>query len=194
MDELLRLGNRLRIVQPLFSLTTFGRTWRVFAPDGSLAMYAEQPWFRLREEFVVYADEDQLQPLFTIRTRRLMAVNREHDILDALSGTRLGTLRTRGFASMLRDSWDILGSDGQPAGLMEETGQALLRRVFRFLPGQHRIELGGRGVAVVHQIFRFFRKEFELEILPVEDPIEPRFAVACALVAMLADVGRERNG
>jgi uncharacterized protein YxjI len=190
MDELLRLGHRFLIVQSWFSLH---RTWQVYGPDGALAMYAERPWLRLRQEFVVYADEAQLQPLFTIRTRRLMSFNREHDILDALSGTRLGTLRTRGLASIWRDTWDILGPDDQPAGLMEETGQALLRRVFRFLPGQHRIELGGREVALVHQIFRLFRKEFELEILQVDDPIEPRFAVACALVALLADVGRERS-
>ena len=156
-------------------------------------MYAEQPWFRLRQEFIVYADEAQLRPLFSIRTRRLMAFNREHDILDALSGNTLGTLRTRGFASMLRDTWDILGPGQKPAGLMEETGHALLRRVFRVLPGQHRIELGGREVARLHQIFRFFRKEFELELLQVDDPIEPRFAVACALVAVLSDVRRERR-
>ena len=190
MDELLRQGNRFLIVQPWFSL---GRTWRVFAEDGALAMYAEQPWFRLRQEFIVYADEAQLQPLFIIRTRRLMTFNREHDILDALSGARLGTLRSRGLASMLRDTWDILGPDEQPAGLMEETGQALLRRVFRFLPGQHRIALGGRDVAVVQQVFRLLRKEFELSILRVPDPIDPRLAVACALVAMLADVNRERR-
>ena len=191
MEEFVALGHRLLIVQSWFS---FRRTWRVFTPDGALAMYAERPWLGLRQEFTVYADEAQLQPLFVIRTRRLMAFNREHDIIDALSATKLGTLRTRMLASMWRDTWDILGPDDQPAGLMEETGQALLRRVFRFLPGQHRIELGGRDVAVVHQIFRFFRKEFEVEILQVDDPIEPRFAVACALVALLADVRRERSG
>ncbi len=191
MNELLPLGHRLLIVQSWFS---FRRSWRVFNSDGALAMYAEQPWFRLRQEFTVYADEAQLQPLFAIRTRRLMSFNREHDLIDSLSGVKMGTLRTRSLTSLLRDTWDILGPDDQLAGLMEETGQALLRRVFRFLPGQHRIELGGRQVAKVHEVFRFFRKEFEVEILQIDDPIEPRFAVACALVALLADVRRERGG
>ena len=191
MNDLLRPGHRLLIVQPWFG---FRRTYRVFTPDGALAMYGERPWFSLRQEFVVYADESQLQPLFVVRTRRLTSLNREHDILDALSGDRLGTLRTRALASLLRDTWDILGPDGRPAGLMEETGQALLRRVFRFLPGQHRIELGGREVAVVHQLFRFLQRQFEVELLPVEDGIDERFAVACALVALQSDLRRERSG
>jgi len=42
------------------------------------------------------------------------------------------------------------------------------------------------------QIFRFFRKEFLLEIVPATgDPVDPRFLVACALLAVLADARRE---
>jgi hypothetical protein len=76
---------------------------------------------------------------------------------------------------------------------MVEEGPAIWRRFFRFLPGQHRIELGNRTVARVQQEFHLFRRVFHLRILPVEDPIEPRFAIACALVAMLADLRRERR-
>jgi len=48
-------------------------------------------------------------------------------------------------------------------------------------------------VARIRQIFHLWRREFVLHILDVDDPIEPRFAVACALVAMMADLRRERE-
>jgi uncharacterized protein YxjI len=180
------------LVRPLFS-PGFQRVTRVYAPDGQLVATVEQPFFRLRTELVVYSDEAQLSPLFVIRTRRLAALDREHDLLDP-GGARLGCLRTRGLASLFRDQWDILGDDDALAGEMVEEGPALWRRFFRLLPGQHRIDLGGKTVAQVRQEFHFFRRVFQLRILPVEDPIEPRFAIACALVAMMADLRRERRG
>jgi hypothetical protein len=179
------------LVRPLFSLT-FQRITRVYAPDGRLAAVVEHPFFALRSELIVYSDEARLVPLFVVRTRRLATIDREHDLLDP-GGARLGCLRTRGFASLLRDQWDILDDRDAIAGEMVEEGPALWRRFIRLIPGQHRIDLGNRTVARVRQEFSLFRRIFHLHILPVEDPIEPRFAIACALVAMLADLRRERR-
>lgn len=178
------------LVRPLFS---WRRVYRVFAPDGSLSAFVEQPWFRLRTELTIYADEEMSQPILLIKNRRFAAVNMEHDLFDAISGQRLGVVRTRGLRSLFRDTWDILDADERPAGLMIEDGQYWLRRVFRFIPGRHRIELGGREVARIEQQFRFFRRVFDLTLLPVEDPIEPRFAIACALIALMADLRREES-
>jgi hypothetical protein len=180
-----------RLVRPLFSLS-FQRIARVYTPDGRLAALVEIPWIRLRTELIVYADEAQLVPLFIIRTRRLATWNREHDLLDP-GGARLGCLRSRGLAATFRDHWDILDGSDQAAGEMVEEGPAIWRRFIKLLPGQHRIDLGGRTVARIKQEFHFFRRVFNLRILPVEDPIEPRFAIACGLVAMMADLRREQR-
>ena len=179
------------LVRPLFNLN-FQRITRVYGADGKLAAMVEQPWFRLRTELIVYADEAQLVPLFVIRTRRLATLDREHDLLDP-GGARLGCLRTRGIASLFRDQWDILDDRDQPAGEMIEEGPALIRRFIKLWPGHHRIDLGRRTVATIQQQFHLFRRVFNLHILPVEDPIEPRFAIACALVAMMADLRREQR-
>ena len=198
-NELQAYGNRqlqafshasYTLVRPLFS---WSRVYRVFAPDGSLSGVVEQPWFRLRTELTLYADEAQTEPIFVIKNRRLAAVNMEHDLFDARTGQRLGVLRTRGLRSLFRDTWDILDADERPAGLMIEDGPWFWRRIAKFIPGRHHIELGGRTVAHIEQVFHFFRREFELDILQVDDPIEPRFAIACALIAMMADLRRENR-
>ena len=179
---------RYVLVRPLFSFT---RVSRVYGATGELVAVVEQPWFRLRTELVVYADEARLQPILVLKNRRFAALNMEHDLFDASSGQRLGVIRTRGWRSLWRDTWEILDADERPAGEMLEDGAWFWRRILRFLPGRHHIDLGGREVARIAQRFHFFRREFELFILPVEDPIEPRFAIACALIAMMADLRRE---
>jgi hypothetical protein len=178
------------LVRPVFS---WRRIYRVYSADGALAAVVEQPWFRLRGELVMYADEEQTRPILVLKNRRVAAVNMEHDLFDAGSGQRLGVIRDRGLRSMFRDTWDILDADERLAGRMVEDGPAFWRRLLRLLPGRHHIELGGREVARIQQIFHFWRREFELRILEVDDPIEPRFAIACALIAMMADLRRERE-
>ena len=178
------------LVRPLFS---WRRIYRVYAPDGSLTAFVEQPWFRLRTEWTIYADEEMSQPIIVIKNRRVAAINMEHDLFDAQNGRRLGVVRNRGWRSLFRDHWDLLDADERPVGEMMEVGPYLLRRLMRLVPGRHRIDLGGREVARLEQQFAFFRRVFDLEILPVSDPIEPRFAIACSLIAIMADLRREER-
>src|SRR5437016_4234960 len=97
--------NSYALVRPVFS---WGRVYRVFAPDGSLSAFVRQPWFRLRTELVVYGDEEETQPILVIKNRRFAALNMEHDLFDAGTGVRLGVVRNRGLRSIFRDAWDIL--------------------------------------------------------------------------------------
>jgi hypothetical protein len=183
-------GSTYTLVRPLFS---WRRTYRVYDVLGRLIASVEQPWFRFRTELILYGPPGDRDPILVIKNRRFAAVNMEHDIFDARSLRRLGVIRTRGMRSLLRDAWDILDAEDRPVGQMLEEGNFFLRRIIRFLPGRHVIELGGREVARIMQIFHLFRREFALEILEVDDPIEPRFAIACALVAVMADLRREDN-
>jgi uncharacterized protein YxjI len=177
-----------RIVRPFFSL---GRAYHVYAEDGRLALFVRHPLLSLRERLLLYADEDETVPLLEVRARQLISLYRCHDVLDASTGVRLGSVRTRGLSFLLRDAWDILDPDDRVCGEMVEDTLSWLRRLLRFWPGRHHIEIGGQVVARLTQVFRFFRKEFVLGIVPADDPVDPRFLVACALLAVLADARRE---
>lgn len=178
------------LVRPLFS---WRRIYRVYAPDGALAAFVEQPWFRLRTEWTVFQDEEMTQPILLIKNRRFAAINMEHDLFDAQSGARLGVVRNRGWRSVFRDAWDILDADEHPVGEMVERGPAFLRRFIKLIPGRHSIYLGGQEKAHLEQQFHLFRRVFDLDLLQVDDPIEPRFAIACALIAVMADLRREER-
>jgi uncharacterized protein YxjI len=178
------------IKRPFFSI--LGRKFHVFAPDGTPVAFVRHPLMRLREEFTIYTDDSETVALLTMKAREFIAFNTSHDVVDASTGEHFGNVRKRGLKSILRDTWEILDLQEQPIGMMQEDGAALLRRFLPILPSRHHIELRGATVARVRQIFRFFVKEFELTVASDgATRIDPRFAVACALLALMAEIQRE---
>ncbi|WP_437778093.1 hypothetical protein [Sorangium sp. So ce1097] len=177
------------IKRPFWSL--LGRKFHVFAPDGTLVCFVKHPLLKLRQEFTLFADESESQPLLTIRSRQIVALNQCLDVFDARTGERVGTLRSRGLKSIVRDTWDILDPSDQPVGLMQEDGAAMLRRLLPLLIGKWHVELHGQEVAKITQVFRFFVKEFTLDLSMNQGRIDARFAIACALLALMAETARE---
>ena len=179
------------IKRPFWSF--LGRKYYVYAPDGSLAMFLKHPMMKLRQEFTIYTDDTESTPLLTIRARKVMAMNMAHDVLDAKTGEKTGSIRSRGMKSIIRDTWDILDANDQIVGLMEEQGAAMLRRFLKFLPGRHKIELNGQLFATLRQPFRFFTKEVALDLSPGGGKLDARFAVGCALLALMKESARESS-
>ena len=182
---------RYIIKRPFFSF--LGRKFHVYGPDGSLCMFVKHPLLKLKQEFTIYTDESESQPLITIRARRMAAINMAMDVLDANTKEHLGIIKSRGLKSIVRDTWDILDQCENPVGLVQEDGAALLRRFFPILPSKHHIELNGSEVAKINQIFRVFIKEFELDLSMNQGRLDVRFAVACALLALMAESRREQS-
>jgi hypothetical protein len=178
--------SRYLIKRPFFTL--FGRTFRVFDPTGNLALKVRHP-MRWRDTVKFYADEAETQPLLFVEARTVFSLNRSYDIQGA-GGELLGTLRSRGLKSIVRDVWDLLDASEQPIGLLQEDGASLLRRFFPWLTGKWHMELGAATVANLNQVFRFFTKEFVLEL---PGGIDPRLAMAGALLALMNEINREQR-
>ncbi len=183
--------DRYTIKRPWLSI--FGRRFHVYGSDGRLVLFVKHPIFRWRDEFSVFTDETQRVPVLTIKARQIIALDLAHDVYDARSGQLVGTLKRRGWKSIVRDHWDILDEQNQPVGAIEEQGNALLRRFIPLLTSKHSIMLGVAEVARLTQIFRFFVKEFSLDLSMGRGLIDPRFAVACALLAVIAESQREQR-
>ena len=178
---------RYTIKRPFWTL--FGRTFRVYDPAGNLALKVRHP-MRWRDAVKFYGDEAETQPLLFVESRQIFALNRSYDIQGA-GGEFLGTLRSRGLKSIVRDVWDLLDEKEQPIGLLQEDGASLLRRFLPWLTGKWHLELAGAKVADLRQIFRWFTKEFVLDVLP--GGIDTRLALAGALLALMAEIERERR-
>ena len=178
-----------KVTRPWLSL--LGRKFYVYSPDGALAAYVKKPVFKLKQEFTIYADEAETRPILTVRQRQLIGLNIAHDVFDSASGQKVGTIRHKGLKSIIRDEWELLDAGDQVVGMMQEDGAALLRRFFPILTGKWHVELGGSSVAKVTQAFKFFAKEFHLDMSEGQGRIDPRVCIACALFALFAEAGRE---
>jgi hypothetical protein len=165
------------------------RVFRVFTGDGQLIMYIQHPLLKLREEFMVYADEARTRPLLLVKSRQIIAINFSYDVSDAQTGDLLGSVQKRGLRSIIRDKFIILDALGTEIGYAEEQGFALLRRLFPLLLSKHAIFVGGDQVAMIRQRFRLFTKEFTVDTRP--SSVDPRFVLAVALLALIGEARRE---
>src|SRR5436190_13839921 len=136
------------------------RVFRVFTPDGQLFMYIKHPLLRLREEFMVYADEAQTRPLLRVKSQQAIAINFSYLITDANTGELLGSVEKRGLRSIVRDKFLVYDAERREVGYCEEQGASLLRRFIPLLTSHHAIFAEGQQVADIRQVFRFFTKEF----------------------------------
>jgi hypothetical protein len=169
--------------------SVFERVFRVFTGDGQLIMYIQHPLLKLREEFMVYADEAKTRPLLRVKSRQVLALNFSYDVSDASTGELLGSVQKRGLRSIVRDRFLILDPSGAEIGYAEEQGAAFLRRLFPLLLSRHAVFVGGGEVAVIRQRFRLFTKEFAVDTRA--SPVDPRFVLAVALLALIAEARRE---
>jgi len=169
--------------------SVFERVFRVFTGDGQLIMYIQHPLLKLREEFLVWADEARTRPLLRIKSRQMIAINFSYDVADAQTGELLGSVQKNALRSLVRDKFLVLDPHGAQIGFAEEQGASLLRRLFPLLPSAHAIFVGGAQVAYIRQRFRLFTKEFTVDTQP--SSMDPRFVLAVALLALIAEARRE---
>ncbi len=182
---------RYVIKRPWFSF--FERTFRVFAPDGSLALFVRHPVLKLRGEWQIFADEARTQPLVNVKAQQVIAFNYTYDLRDETTGAQIGSVRSKGIKSIVRDQVEIMDVAGNVIGHLIEIGYSILRRFIPLLTSKHDIEIGGQVVATVRQKFRFFIKEFHVDqtLVVIGDDVDPRLVLTCALLALVNESNRE---
>jgi hypothetical protein len=172
-------------------LKLFGATFRVYDGDRVVAVCKQQA-FKLREDIRLFADESASQELLVIKARSAIDFAAAYDVVDSQTRETVGALRRRGFASLVRDSWEVLDSHDQPLGTVTEdsTAMALLRRVLSNLIPQAFHLQGPRGGAVT-LTQRFNPVIYTLEVqVPADVAIDRRLVFAAA-VLIAAIEGRQ---
>ncbi len=141
--------------------------FRLYDEADNVIAYSKQKMFKLREDIRVFSDESQTQEVLSIQARQILDFSAAYDVYDSQEQRLVGTLRRRGFRSMMRDEWDVLyPGDAVVGTLMEDSmTRALLRRLLvgRLLPQDYDLLLGNNKVMDLRQQFNFFRYELDLD-------------------------------
>lgn len=139
-------------------LTFFGASFHIFDAEGQVIGFCRQKALKLREDIRVYTAEDQAEELFGMKARSILDFSTTYDI-TLPDGTEAGSLRRRGFKSMLRDEWQIFDTTGKQIARVSEDSawKAILRRI-----------LGGLSAFMPQ---RFTVQETDAQGSPSEDPV-----------------------
>jgi len=171
--------------------------FRYYDPAGNLVMFSEQKMFKLREDIRVFSDESKAQEVLKIQARQIIDFSAAYDVIDSAYNQKVGTLRRRGMRSLVRDEWEVLGTNDQVVGnLFEDSpGLAMLRRLLlgSLLPQNYDITLGAQRVADLKQRFNLFR--YELDVNFSFDPaktLDRRVGLAAGIL-LAAIEGRQSN-
>ena len=182
--------SRYRIKRRFWSF--FDRKFDVRTLDDQPMLFVKHPLFKFREEFNICTDETETIRVFRLKSRQILAINFCYDLTDANTGALVATIQKKGLKSLFRDKFHLLDVNGQEFGTMEEKGASILRRFFPWLTSKHEILIGGVRAGFVTQQFRFFNKEFIVDVTP--GVADQRFILACALLAVIAESRREGGG
>ena len=186
--------NNYLIRRQVFALT--GR-FRVYDPSENLVLFSEQKMFRLREDIRIYSDESKTQEILTIQARQIIDFSAAYDVVDSTTREKVGTLRRKGWRSMLRDEWEVLDANDQPRGMLFEDSMqlALLRRFLlgSLLPQNYDLTLGETRVADLRQRFNLFRYELDLDFsMDPTRTLDRRLGIAAGILLATVE-GKQSN-
>jgi uncharacterized protein YxjI len=186
--------DRYLLKRQIFALT--GKL-RFYNPQEQLVLYVEQKMFRLREDIRVYGDENKSQEVLLIQARNIVDFNAAYDVIDVAFNQKIGTLRRRGWRSMMRDEWEVLDTNDQVTGMLFEDSvrQALLRRLLlgSLLPQNYDMTLGETRVADLRQRFNLFAYQMDIDF--TMDPtrtLDRRLGIAAATLLAIIE-GKQRS-
>ena len=169
--------------------------FRFYDPAGNLVLFSQQKMFKLREDIRVYSDESKTQEVLMIKARQIIDFSAAFDVVDSSTGQKVGALRRKGLASLLRDEWDVLDVGDNVIGkLFEDSmGLALLRRFLSgWIPQNYDITLGTDRVADLQQPFNPFAYQLNLDFsMDIGRRLDRRVGIAAGIL-LAAIEGRQR--
>ncbi len=183
-------GEQYTIRRKVFKV--FGAGFHIYAADGQLAGYCKQKAFKLKEDLRVFTNESQTDELFRISARSVIDFGSTYDV-KLPSGESLGSLRRKGLASIMRDTWLVFDpNDNQIASLREDSGtKAMMRRLMgdysSLMPQRFALETtDGRTIATYRTHFNLFIYRLGITIHTEDDQLDDLVVLAagCLLAAI----------
>jgi hypothetical protein len=169
-------------------------TFEIFDMQGVPLVFCQEKLFKIKEDIRIYADSSKRVELLRIKQRNMMDWAALFDVFDPVTGAKIGALRRKGWRSWLRDEWHLLDASDHPVGTLLETGNAFLRRVFKFLPYAFAFDVAGQQVGTFNQHFTFMGYTATMDIGGWRGaPLDRRMAFAGALLLMAVEAKEDAN-
>lgn len=121
-------------------ITLFVNHYEIFeasidGDQGKLVAFAEQERFSFKEKIHFYTDATRQAESFILRAEKVLDVHGRY-FVEEQSGALLGTFQKVFKKSLIRSTWQLLDTSGNPHLTATETSlaMAIVRRIYGFLP------------------------------------------------------------
>ena len=178
-------------------LKIFGGQVKVFDESGdNLLFFVKQKAFRLKEDISIYSDDSKSKELLRIKTQSIFDIMGTYDVTDSASGQQVGALRRKGWASLARDTWEILDANGNSFGQVQEDSlvKALLRRFLLgvLLPQSFTVTVGGQVVGELKQTFNPFVPQYRVDFsMDSAGTLDRRLGIAAVVLLQIIEGKQE---
>lgn len=176
-------------------LSLAGAKIDIFDSEGQPVLFSQMKAFKLKEDIRLFADDTMQQELISILARSVIDFSATYDVVDSVTGERIGSLRRKGMKSLLKDEWVILDGSETEVGLIKEDSPwlALLRRFLtNLVPQKFHVEMNGDRVALFKQDWNPFVGKLKLDFsLDAGNRLDRRLGLAAAV--LLVVIERQQN-
>lgn len=168
----------------------------IFDYSGNQVLYCQPKPFRLREDVRIFDAPRNGREVMNIKSRSILDFSANYDVVDLEHDEWLGTLRRKGWRSLIRDHWEILDPQERIIATVEEDNMtlALLRRFLsELIPQSYDVKaadgsLLGEGVQFFNPFI--YRIRFHIHKGPEHGGIDPRLMLAAAIMLSIIE-GRQ---
>jgi len=130
-----------------FKITTLASDFNITDRDGKHIAYVRQKMFKLKEDVVVFRDEEKSAELFRIKADRWLDFNASYSITGA-DGTNYGKLTRKGMRSIWKSTYEVYDENNQHKYTIREDNAWVIlgwpcrrtscnRLVYRIFPKSH---------------------------------------------------------
>lgn len=164
--------------------------------NGSVLAFLRKKVFTLKDEIRVFTDETQSFELLRIKGRQIIDFGAAFDVTDSINNERVGTLKRRGWKSLMRKEWIILDAREKEIGRFKEDSLmlAMLRRfITSLIPQEYTFELEGRPIGTARQNWNFFAPKMQVDFSGDPGRKFDRRLAAAAIILLLAVEGRQQQ-
>ncbi len=176
--------NRYMIRRKVFKLV--GGAFHIYDDEGRLAFYSKMKAFKLKEDIRLYSDETMQKELLTIQARQIIDFSAAYDVVDSVSGEKVGVLKRKGVKSIFRDEWIIMNNEDREKGFIKEDSAflAFMRRfIINIIPQKYHGEIEGEKVCEFRQNFNPFVMKINLDFsLDEKGVLDRRLGLAAAVL------------
>jgi hypothetical protein len=185
-----------------FKVATVGTRVRAVDAAGGQVAFVRKKKFKLREEVMVYEDEDQRDLLFRIKADRVVDFGARYAI-SGPDGRPLGAARRRGVRSIWRSTYQVSGPLGQEIAVIYEENPfvKVLDSLAEAIPfadalgglffnPAYLVDLRGETVLRMQKERSVFESRFRLDKLGDFSEDEERLLLASLIMTLLLERDR----